>query len=459
MQMQVAVILAGGRGTKMWPYSEVRPKALIPILNQPVLGMLLKSLRNLNTSTIIVTGGYLGSQVEAYVSGQSGVTYVDTANCLGTAYALKKALAGVTWDECLVVYGDIVVDEADLKRLVQFRRDSGVAAAALVTPIDGERPGDWICASVQGSSLKEVIGHPRGASHRMCGIYAITKEVSQYIWSASGSFRNVPVGMMPPVESEIGDSIQAMIEAGVDVGAVETQGYFVDLDKPWHILEATMALGRYRSAALKESSIHPTARISDKAEIKGHVVIGENSVIGPRTVINGNLWVGKDTIIDNGPILGGGVVIGDGCIIDDYCKINDGSVVGNRCKVRHGAELSGVIMDNVYLYHYMIISGVVGVSTDIGGGTMCGGLRFDDGETVHVVKGRKEIPKEFANAVYIGDYCRTGIGAMIMPGCKIGSYSIVGSGVILYDDLPSRTMVLAKQEIVTKPWGPEKYGW
>jgi bifunctional UDP-N-acetylglucosamine pyrophosphorylase/glucosamine-1-phosphate N-acetyltransferase len=76
-----------------------------------------------------------------------------------------------------------------------------------------------------------------------------------------------------------------------------------------------------------------------------------------------------------------------------------------------------------------------------------------------VIKGRPETPTHAANAAYFGDFCRTGVNAIIMPGRRIGVYSVVGPGVLLYDDLPDRTMVTAKQELVTRPWGPERYGW
>jgi bifunctional UDP-N-acetylglucosamine pyrophosphorylase/glucosamine-1-phosphate N-acetyltransferase len=46
-----------------------------------------------------------------------------------------------------------------------------------------------------------------------------------------------------------------------------------------------------------------------------------------------------------------------------------------------------------------------------------------------------------------------------MPGVKTGAYSCVGPGVILYQDLPERQLVLARQELVFKDWGPERYGW
>jgi bifunctional UDP-N-acetylglucosamine pyrophosphorylase/glucosamine-1-phosphate N-acetyltransferase len=59
----------------------------------------------------------------------------------------------------------------------------------------------------------------------------------------------------------------------------------------------------------------------------------------------------------------------------------------------------------------------------------------------------------------LGDFSRTGVNAIIMPGKKTGVYSIVGSGVVLDKDLPDRTSVFVKQEQECRPWGPERYGW
>ena len=60
---------------------------------------------------------------------------------------------------------------------------------------------------------------------------------------------------------------------------------------------------------------------------------------------------------------------------------------------------------------------------------------------------------------YFGDYSRTGVNVITMPGVKIGAYSCVGAGIVVYEDIPSRTLTLLKQETVTRPWGPERYGW
>jgi len=121
--------------------------------------------------------------------------------------------------------------------------------------------------------------------------------------------------------------------------------------------------------------------------------------------------------------------------------------------------LGGVVFDGVALHHYCEMAGVYGSKVDIGAATVCGTLRFDDRGTVIDIKGRKEVPRHGANCAYMGDYSRTGVNAILMPGVRIGCYTCVGPGALVYKDVPSRTLLLAQQEQVTKPWGPEQYGW
>ena len=158
-------------------------------------------------------------------------------------------------------------------------------------------------------------------------------------------------------------------------------------------------------------------------------------------------------------IIDGPAVIGRDVKVRDYCQIGGHSTLGPEGVYGHGAEFSGVALAKVYCYHYCEIWGVVGQAVDFGAATVCGNLRFDDGETVWRVKGRAEVPTFASNAAYFGDFCRTGVNAIIMPGRRIGVYSCVGPGVVAYDDVPDRQMTLLKQELTTQPWGPERYGW
>jgi bifunctional UDP-N-acetylglucosamine pyrophosphorylase/glucosamine-1-phosphate N-acetyltransferase len=252
-----------------------------------------------------------------------------------------------------------------------------------------------------------------------------------------------------------------MSDDGLDVAAVEAQAPCADVDKPWHILEATRAVLRQMTAELEagQSVIDPTAEVSDGAEIRGPVVVGPGATVGRRVVLDGPAWIGARARVINGAIVGKGVLIGAGTRVSDYCLIGGGSVIGRECVVGHGGEFDGVMLDRAYIYHYSEICGVLGTAVDIGAATVCGTLRFDDADTLHRIAGRREHPRDGANATYFGDYARTGVNVITQPGVKIGAFSCVGPGVVLYNDVPSRKLLLLKQETVERDWGPERYGW
>lgn len=454
-----AIVLAAGLGKKVWPYGEFRQKCTLPVANTPIVRRIVKNLVQVGCEQVIVVVGHYAQQVRGAVADIPEVAFVTQQTLDGTATATLEAVKCLKNERYLVVFGDIVTAPDNLRNLINESTRQNAEAAALVQPLGHEDASNWLCAGISGESVTGIEGHPRGGSHRVCGVYAFrTKETTPYLLRNPGIVTRVPVGGMPPPESDIAQSIQLMIDDGKSVLAVETTAFFVDVDKPWHVLEANRRLGDYLTQQVEEDCIAKGATISDAAEINGHVVLGENSVIGPRVVINGTLIAGANNNITNGAILHGNILVGNQCRISDYCDIGS-TVIGNRCIVGHGAEMAGVLFDKVYLYHYCEMSGVFGCATDIGAATVCGTLRFDDKDTPMQIEGRYEIPTYGANATYMGDYCRTGVNAIIMPGRRIGAYSVVGPGVILYDDVPSKTMVMAKQELITKPWGPERYGW
>ncbi|MCS7222922.1 MAG: nucleotidyl transferase, partial [Anaerolineae bacterium] len=170
-----------------------------------------------------------------------------------------------------------------MNRLVEVARGSDAAAVALVQPIaPPERPVDWLGAMVKGGRVEYVEGHSRDCTHRLCGIYAFSPAAISAIQNNPGIMTQVPVGGMPPIEAELAQSVQTLLDDGSEVLAVEAEGYFVDMDKPWHILEANRRALDEMSRNLTESCIHPTARVHDGAEIRGFVVVGEGSEVGNR---------------------------------------------------------------------------------------------------------------------------------------------------------------------------------
>jgi bifunctional UDP-N-acetylglucosamine pyrophosphorylase/glucosamine-1-phosphate N-acetyltransferase len=457
--MKQAVILAGGKGSKIFPYNETRPKSTIPVCNQPLIRHTIKSLENLGIEEIIVVTGNLQDQVRYAVGENKKVKFFEQEKPTGTAHALRKIYDSLK-EEFLVVYGDVLTPEENFKKLLDLFKKKKPIACALVDETKKEERGSWIYADIRDENLISIGGHSRSTGYRISGVFAFDKEkFEKYLYLNPGIVRKVSVGGMPPLEAELSQSLQIILEDGKEVPVAISEEFVVDIDKPWHILEANEKMLNYIFRNLKENKISPSSKISPDTIFQGKVVIGENCEIGPKVIFAGNVIVGNNTKILNGAIIYGNTIIGENCTIYNYCEIGANTAIGNRCKVGHTAEVSGVIMDGVYLVHYCEIWGVIGESTDIGAATVCGNLRFDDQYQTHLIKGRKEIPGEIGNAVFIGDYCRTGVNAILMPGVKIGAYSCVGPGVVLNQDIPSRTLVLVKQELLKKEWGPEIYGW
>jgi NDP-sugar pyrophosphorylase family protein len=456
----IGILLAAGGGRKFWPYSEIRNKCAFPVANVPVVRRLAEQLLEAGVQGLVVVLGAHPGSVRAALAGlEDRVEYVDQPRAEGTADAVVRALDRTGDDPFLAACGDIVTTPETIAALVEAGRGGTAPGCAVVQPLGAERPGDWITARVRDGALTEFEGHGRGGSHRLCGLYAFQPGAVPFLRANPGIMTHVPVGGMPAPEAEIAESLARMEAAGLPTAILEPVGFLVDLDKPWHILEATHQVLVDLSRRTPESRIAGGARVADSAEIHGKLVLAPGAEIGERVVVRGDLWLGPGAAVTNGAMVGPRCMLGAGARVRDYALVGRDSVLGPQALCGHGAEFDGALMEGAYLYHYCEIYGVVGARVDIGAATVCGTLRFDDGAAVHRVQGRPEQPLHGANASYLGDYSRTGVNAVLMPGVKVGVYSCVGPGVVLYEDLPSRQLVRVKQDLERRPWGPERYGW
>lgn len=104
-----AIILAGGKGTRLWPLTLTVPKPMVPIADKPFLFYLLKMLKDEGVTRVIFSVGYLGEQIIDYF-GESWldleITYVQEKEPLGTGGAISACMDKVTDDEVIVINGD-----------------------------------------------------------------------------------------------------------------------------------------------------------------------------------------------------------------------------------------------------------------------------------------------------------------------------------------------------------------
>ncbi len=459
--MKSAVILCAGTGARFWPYNEVRHKTAVPVMNRPNVRRLAESLQRAGIERLVVVVGAFEASVRAALHGiELPIAFIRQNPPTGTANAVLSALPLIGEEPFLVAYGDIATPTETIQRLIARFHETGALAAAVAQPyLPTQDPRDWIGARVHEGQIVQVEGHSTDTNCRLGGLFAFRPQVRDALNAHPGLMTSVPVGGMPPVEAELAQTLQILLDQGHEIPAVEPVGFLVDIDKPWHLWEANARWLDYEASQLEADRIGKEVHIDDSAEIYGKLVVEEGATIGKRVVIKGNCFVGREARLLNGAILQGHTAVGARTRVSDYCLVGGTTVIGNSCIVGHDAEIEGVMLDGSFLYHYCEIMGVVGQKVDIGAATVCGTLRFDDGDTVHTVRGRRERPEFGANGTYFGDFSRTGVNVITMPGVKIGTYSCVGSGIVVYEDIPSRKLVLLKQELVFRDWGPERYGW
>ena len=190
-----AVIMAGGKGTRLAPLTDHVPKPMMPILDKPILHYIIALLKKHDFTDISVTLGYMANSiVEAFGDGRElGVRlrYYIEQEPLGTAGSVK--VAAEKFDEdFLVISGDAYTD-FDLGALVSFHKSHGKLATIAATKVDD--PSQYGVMLLNGAGkVRSFIEKPQVPISNVVstGIYVFKKEILKKIPSGFQDFaRNV----------------------------------------------------------------------------------------------------------------------------------------------------------------------------------------------------------------------------------------------------------------------------
>jgi NDP-sugar pyrophosphorylase family protein len=216
--MLKAVILAGGSGTRLKPYTTVFPKPLMPIRERPILEIILRQLHTSGIEEAVIAVGYLAELVMTYCGDGSRfgcpITYsreekpLGTAGCLGQ---LKERLP----ETFLMMNGDVftTLDYADF--LDYHRSHGGIATIALHRR---EIPIDFGVVGINGEHrITEYTEKPTLSHLVSMGVYAFEPAVLDYI--------------EPEAYLDFPDLIKSLIAEGEEVVGYVYDGYWLDIGR------------------------------------------------------------------------------------------------------------------------------------------------------------------------------------------------------------------------------------
>lgn len=388
-----AVIMAAGKSTRTWPLTLTRPKPLLPVMNQALLAHQLESLKGIISEAVIIVG-FKGDMIRESFGSQFGdirLRYVEQTEQRGTGHAVLQT-AEVIKGPFLVLNGDDLYDPVDLRKLAQQPN------AALAREVDEpERFGIFdIDANNRVLGLEEKPEKPRSNLANI-GAYSFTPQVFALLEKVQPS---------PRGEIELTDAVHATaLESEFYV--IHTQGYYLSIGYPWHLLEA--------------NSYWLEHFLEEKQE-------GEVSLLAE---INGRVHIGKGTVIRSGVVIDGPVYIGENCVIGPNCWIRPYSTVGNGCLIGQGTEIkASVVMDQVFAAHRNYLGdSVIGMACNLGAGTTTANTRHDEGTISSPLGGIMQDSGRNRLGAMVGDAVRTGIHTSIYPGRKIwpGVHTLPGT--------------------------------
>jgi len=212
------VILAGGMGTRLKPYTTVLPKPLVPVGQYPILEILLRQLSEQGFRKVTLAVGHLAGIIQAYFrEGQDWgleIEYARETTPLGTA----GPLARLAHTECstLVLNGDLLTT-LDFSSIVQYHNKSGAAATIGTTRRTETVQFGVIEAEVSGR-ITEYREKPTLNCLVSMGIYAFSPEVREYI----------PKG----VKFDFPALVQRLLADNKLVIGFETTSYWMDIGRP-----------------------------------------------------------------------------------------------------------------------------------------------------------------------------------------------------------------------------------
>jgi glucose-1-phosphate thymidylyltransferase len=290
-----ALVLSGGRGTRLRPLTFTLAKQLIPLANKPVLGYVLDQVAETDIRQIgMIIAPETGHYVKDYVKDGSewgfDVTYIPQEP-LGLAHAVKTAKPFLGEESFIMCLGDNLQGQGLTAFLQKFAKER-MDALILLKPVDD--PTKFGVAKLdEKANIKKLVEKPKEPFSNLAivGTYIFSKNIFKAIDLIIPSWRG---------ELEITDAIQEMINLGFNVKAETLNTWWLDTGKKDDILTANAKiLDEYTkqeiNGKIQESKIEGRVAIRESAIVvnsilRGPCVIGdnctiENSFIGPYTSI------------------------------------------------------------------------------------------------------------------------------------------------------------------------------
>ncbi|MFX1500905.1 MAG: sugar phosphate nucleotidyltransferase [Promethearchaeota archaeon] len=335
--MTKGIIISGGWGTRLRPLTCTIPKALIPVVNKPVIERQILLLKSAGIKEIVLAVSVMADVLRMYFGDGSKlgvkIYYTDEKSPLGTAGAIKLAEDYLKDDNFFMLNGDVILNFNFKEMIYAHAKFKGLGVIASKIVPDPSRYGVLITEEQSNKIIKFLekneYSPPDGKHISMpinAGVYILEPEVFKYI--------------KPNRKVSIEHDVFPKLVKEEKLFHYLISGIWKDIGKPEELFEGNIILLEDILQNLqpkRENLISESLDVEGKLNIKPPVAIGESVVIrkncqiGPNVIIGNNVYIGanttiKDTIIYDEVYISENVncektIVADNCLIHDKVKL------------------------------------------------------------------------------------------------------------------------------------------
>ena len=317
-----AILLAGGKGTRLRPLTIHTPKPIVPIFNRPFLHYQIDLLKQVpEIDEVILSLNYQPRRIEEMFGDGADlgikIRYVVEPAPLGTAGAVKYA--GDSLTESVVVFNGDVLTEIDLGAVIRLHRERRARATIVLTPVDNPTAYGLVETDADGN-IRRFLEKPKPeeitTNHINAGIYILEPD----------TFDRIPSDVAWSIERSY---FPSLIERNDTFVAYIYNGYWIDIGTPEKytqvhrdIMDGRFGALPFRDMAAPRICIAEDARVEDGALVEGPCFIDEGAVIKTGARIGPYSVIGRQTQVDEAATI-------NGAIVWPNCRISRDAVIGN----------------------------------------------------------------------------------------------------------------------------------
>ncbi|CAM5507954.1 NDP-sugar synthase [Streptomyces tanashiensis] len=343
--MTEAILLVGGKGTRLRPLTVNTPKPMVPAAGVPFLTHQLARARAAGVEHIVLATSYLAEVFEPHFGDGSdlglSLEYVTEEEPLGTGGAIRNVASRLHSgpDEPVLIFNGDILTGLDIQALVSTHSSSVADVSLHLTRVEDPRAFGLVPTDATGR-VTAFLEKPQTPEE------IVTDQINAgaYVFKRS-VIDSIPTGRPVSVERE---TFPELLSAGAHLQGMVDSTYWLDLGTPQAFVRgsADLVLGRAPSPAVPgrcgDRLVLPSARVAPDAKLTGGTVVGADAVVGEGARVTGSVLL-AGAVVEPGALItdsliGAGARIGARTVVSG-AVIGDGARVGPDNELREGVRV------------------------------------------------------------------------------------------------------------------------